>query len=170
MKKNRVLRLGLLALALTLVTASLVSGTFAKYATTHTGTETVSVAKWNASLTTTDGANPAAYENTVTFDLFDNNSDDGIADKDLIAPGSSGSYSFTYDTAGTQVDHSISVTLKQIAGTNLKDATNGVNNLELKVGEVVLTAADLTDGKVVAEQTVDATAGGATGTHAFTWN
>ena len=49
-KNNRVLRIGLLALVLTLVTASLVSGTFAKYVTTVNGTGTVQVAQWVAEI------------------------------------------------------------------------------------------------------------------------
>ena len=71
MKKNRILKLGLLALTLTLVTASLVSGTFAKYITTASGTGAVSVAKWHA--TVSDGTSTVGIGDTgsVNFDLFE---------------------------------------------------------------------------------------------------
>ncbi|NLN84291.1 MAG: hypothetical protein GX138_08105 [Firmicutes bacterium] len=51
MKKNFILRLGVLALVLTLITMPLVSGTYAKYVTQAEGTATARVAKWGVNVT-----------------------------------------------------------------------------------------------------------------------
>ena len=117
MKKNRILRLGLLALALTLVTASLVSGTFAKYITTASGTGTVNVAKWFATLTDGDKTQGTGQEELVSFDLFKtiNNNEDVLAKR--VAPGTAGSFSLEYDTSGTEVNHSVTVTLAKNPAT-----------------------------------------------------
>ena len=113
-KNNRVLRIGLLALVLTLVTASLVSGTFAKYVTTVSGTGTVQVAKWAVAL------KEGETEQTADFDIDLRNTAVGIGDVDQtglneeavrIAPGTSGSFSLTYDTIGTEVDHTMELVL-----------------------------------------------------------
>lgn len=108
-KNNRVLRIGLLALVLTLVTASLVSGTFAKYVTTVDGTGTVKVAQWVAEI---DGKT-TAYTNQITFDLFEtyNGGKNDVAGN-LLAPGTDGGFSFGYKTAGSQVARKVTVTVK----------------------------------------------------------
>lgn len=135
-KNNRVLRIGLLALVLTLVTASLVSGTFAKYVTTVKGTGTVSVADWKVSLTATDGKKDG-YSSDVAFDLFDK-IDAGILNSKLIAPGSGNTYSFSYDTSNTEVDHKVSLVLK--SNNNLTT----IRHLVLKLNGTPLTPEQLT--------------------------
>lgn len=50
MKRNLLLRLGLLALVLTLITMPLVSGTYAKYVTTAQGSAQARVAKWGVDI------------------------------------------------------------------------------------------------------------------------
>ena len=110
MKKNRILRLGLLALALTLVTASLVSGTFAKYITTASGTGTVTVAKWAIKL-------GEGSENNVvqlaTFHLTDTVGTGTIGNvmTQKVAPGTAGSFILAYDTKGTEVAQNVTITL-----------------------------------------------------------
>ena len=147
MKKNKILRLGLLALALTLVTASLVSGTFAKYVTQATGTGTVTVAQWEATLTqgtTTLGS--ASSTESVTFDLFHNGNDTGVSADTLIAPGTSGTFSFSYKTNNSQVARSINVTMdvsSLITATNplgyLKFYTSSAKTTELVPASGVIT-------------------------------
>ena len=76
MKKNLAARLGVLALVLTLVTSSLVSGTYSKYVSTSTGSDTARVAKFAFNLT--DGTNniPTATL-TGSYNLF-NYTDGGV--------------------------------------------------------------------------------------------
>lgn len=105
MKKNRVLKFAALVLVLTLVTSSLVSGTYAKYTTSVTGTDTVTVAKWVANFDETGAAS-----GDFDFDFFETFGDTGV-DGDLLAPGTSGSFDLVYDTTGTQVARKIDVSL-----------------------------------------------------------
>ena len=50
MKKNRLMRIAALLLVLTLATSCFVGGTFAKYTSTATGSDTATVAKWDIQL------------------------------------------------------------------------------------------------------------------------
>ena len=111
MKNNRITRLAILVLALTMITLMIVSGTFAKYTSTATGSDTATVAKWSIKVGTGDGVEIAGSSSTVSFDLFstikdeDGNSEDDVAGKasniavgstaataKIIAPGTSGSF------------------------------------------------------------------------------
>jgi len=96
MKKNWVLRLGLLAMVLTLVTMPMVSSTYAKYVTEATGTDTARVAKWGVTITA-DSAGDGMFDLTyvkddATFTLGPNSV---ISTENVVAPGTSGSYTFT---------------------------------------------------------------------------
>ncbi len=101
MTKNRSMRLAVLVLALALITCCFVGSTFAKYTSTASGSDTVSVAKWAVKA----GASGAEASITgddpeVTFDLFatindtdDNTETDVVAEK--IAPGTKGSFTLS---------------------------------------------------------------------------
>ena len=100
MKKNRTTRLAILLLALTMVVLILVSGTYAKYTSSATGTDTIAVAKWDIKLNGTQIATGSPV--TATINLFDTiyDSDGSSTETDvdetqtnkLIAPGTSGSF------------------------------------------------------------------------------
>ena len=112
MKKNWVLRLGLLAMVLTLVTMPMVSSTYAKYVTAATGSDSARVAKWGVKFTAdATGFFAPAYEEGVDassvestwIDVNDSLDYTGISvnaltDTGVVAPGTTGS--FTYTIAG----------------------------------------------------------------------
>ena len=90
MKKNRMMRLASILLVCVLLTTSVISGTFAKYTTSATSTDTARVAKW--------GFNNAATINITN--LFNSVYDKNVSgNADVIAPGTtnSASFQFTYD-------------------------------------------------------------------------
>lgn len=99
MTKNRSMRIAVLVLALALITCCFVGTTFAKYTSSATGSDTVSVAKWAVSAgksgaeVSITGADP-----TVAFDLFETILDtkDGSTEGDVvtgkIAPGTKGAF------------------------------------------------------------------------------
>ena len=65
------MRLASILLILTLLTTSVISGTFAKYTSSATGFDTATVADWNIQLKVGDGAaTKMQYTDTVTVDLF----------------------------------------------------------------------------------------------------
>ena len=111
MKNDRITRFAILILALTMITLMIVSGTFAKYTSSATGSDTATVAKWSIKVGSGDGIEIAGSSSTVAFDLFstikdeDGGSEDDVAGKasniavgntaataKIIAPGTSGSF------------------------------------------------------------------------------
>ena len=83
MKKNKILRLASVMLMLCLITTCAISGTFAKYTTNGTGSDTARVAKWGVTVTVSG------------VSLFDTtyNSDKVLSsetDVKVVAPGTSG--------------------------------------------------------------------------------
>lgn len=101
-KNNRLLKLSVYALLLTIVGLSLVSGTYAKYVSTASGTDTAVVAKWDIKAGKKGNEVSITGNNsTVSFDLFDtiNDTTNHEADADVvqgkIAPGTEGSFEFS---------------------------------------------------------------------------
>lgn len=101
-KTNRFLSLALLLLVATLATTSLVSGTLAKYVTELGATGTLTVAKWAVKF----GGGTAAE--SATFAITHSDTD---TQSDRVAPGTSGSFNLSYTTKGSEVKHSVSITL-----------------------------------------------------------
>lgn len=90
MKKNdnKLAKLTAIVLLITLVALVLVSGTYARYTTTASGTDKARVAHWKINAT-----------NNVSNLFADsyNNVKAGSSDLSIIAPGTSGSFDFTID-------------------------------------------------------------------------
>ena len=93
MKKNLALRLGALTLLLTLITTTLLSGTFAKYVKQVSGSDTVRVSKFAFNLK--DGTNTLS-EQTIngTYKIFEYTDSgvysNGVNTTKFIAPGTTG--------------------------------------------------------------------------------
>lgn len=140
MKLRNVTRLGALALTLTMVTTCLLGGTLAKYTTTVSGTDSVTVAKFGYEAN--DGANDIEFTtgDPVDIDLFDNlktNATGTIAyDEDendtvttgdmMLAPGAYGSFDIQLDGTLSDVDIEMSgskVTATAVANGSV--ATSG---------------------------------------------
>lgn len=111
-------RLGALALALTLITTSLMGGTLAKYTTQAAGTGTATVAKWAVVLKANNEAKTADF----TFDLKDTGTNSSNVVEGKIAPGSTGSIPVEIDAAGSEVAATLSY----------KIDTSGLNGVPIK--------------------------------------
>lgn len=116
MKKTIFGRLGVLALVLTMATTSLISGTMAKYTETAYGTDTATVAKFAYTVTAGGTGAPAAVSDITgssrtEIDLFSLRSiDTGVKGKDLIAPGTTGSFEIAVNnTSDVVVEDTISL-------------------------------------------------------------
>ena len=86
MKKNRMMRLASALLVAVLLTTCTISGTFAKYVTTASATDTARVAKWGVSVTATGNDAFAKNYKDVTGDA-------GVmvkSDVKVVAPGTRG--------------------------------------------------------------------------------
>lgn len=134
MKKKTVGRLGVVALALTLISTCLMGGTLAKYTTEVTGTGSATVAKWSFK----------ANDQTATFTDIDlaSTAYTNVAAK-KIAPGTEGSFDIKLDASGSEV-----AVKYEIAFSNLK---NKPANLKFYTNEACtdeitdLTSKTLTD-------------------------
>ncbi|MDD4493247.1 MAG: hypothetical protein PHV32_02685 [Eubacteriales bacterium] len=119
MRKNRIFILFAVVLVLTLVSTSLVAGTYAKYTKEVTGTDTARVAKFAFNLK--DGATKLADQTTdtsldpISINLFDT-VDEGLYSNGLngtfIAPGTTGSLELSVDNL-SEVDIAVAFDLTE---------------------------------------------------------
>ncbi len=171
MRKFKTMRAAALLLALTLITSSFVGGTFAKYTTTTTGSDSARVAYW--------GFDQAA---TTTIDMFDGtyaNVQSSNTDN-VLAPGTSKTTTFAFGytpkdatvnalTAGAiaapEVDYEFKVNATVIGDHDLLDSnTNFVWTLKVPNADAA------TKYQTVAEllAAVKALSGNASGTKTYT--
>lgn len=144
MKKNRTLRVSALLLALTLITTCFVGGTFAKYTSSVTTSDTAKVAKWQIKV---NGTDVTVTDPQVTFDLFQDtvlDSDDTNAETDvkqgntLIAPGTAGHFDI-------KVENLSEVNAKFTIAFTEEVTGNGGTDLPLEY-QIVAKGASVADG------------------------
>ena len=136
MKKNKMMRLAAVLLVAVLMTTCAISGTFAKYITTGEGQDTARVAKWAWTIDDKDfGNGGVAFSNTIEFDLFNtiNDSDAATPETDvaanLIAPGTSGSFSFVVrNNSEVNAKYSITYTVTS-SGSTVPLVFTGMDNV-----------------------------------------
>ncbi len=100
MKKNKMMRFASLLLVLTLLSTCAISGTFAKYTTTTSGSDTAKVAKWGVTVAI-DGADVlfgdtyAKDDSTVTDQSITNSVATSTENTNVVAPGTKGALTFS---------------------------------------------------------------------------
>ena len=94
MKKNKMMRLAAVLLIAVLLTTSVISGTFAKYVTTESGSDFARVAKWGVEIAAKSfGMFETDYETDDDGATFTGDySVSAAAGDDVLAPGTSGSF------------------------------------------------------------------------------
>lgn len=98
MKKNKMMRLASILLVCVLLTTSVISGTFAKYVTSGSASDTARVAKWGVTITGTADTFAKTYaKNDGGFTLAANTV---VSTEDVVAPGTSGTMA-AYTINGT---------------------------------------------------------------------
>ena len=132
MKNNKTVKFMALVLFVTILAIILVSGTYAKYTTSATGSDTATVAKWSIKLGDEDIAK--STEKTFTIDLFSTiTNTDGTGEKNvkktdgsLIAPGTMGSFTLASLKNESEVNakYSVTYTLSNESGVPLEFTTN----------------------------------------------
>lgn len=117
-KKSYVGRLGALALMLTVISTCLLGGTMARYVTDVTGSATATVAAWSFKANNSD----STFTPIDLGDTTNRTSYDGTTLKeDVIAPGTSGSFTIEIDGSGSDVGIQYDVAVKAASGTTLPD-------------------------------------------------
>lgn len=106
MKKKMFGRLGAAAVALTLITTAMMSGTLAKYTNSYSGKVKVDAAAW--SFTAKSGSTELTTNTTLSLGTTTTN---GI-EEGKIAPGSKGSFDVAVDNSGSEVsaEYKINIT------------------------------------------------------------
>ena len=114
MKDNKLVKVFLIALLIVMVGLILVSGTYAKYTTTFTGSDTATVAKFKVSSNTT----------AETFDLFktakevDGTTADAEVVNGKVAPGTGGKFDIQL-TNDSDVKVNYAISLKETNESNI---------------------------------------------------
>ncbi len=148
MKKNRTTRLAILLLALTMVVLILVSGTYAKYTSSATGTDTIAVAKWDIKLNNTQIATGSPV--TATINLFDTILDtkDGAEETDvdetqtnkLIAPGTTGSFALALvNDSEVNATYDVNLSISNTSNIPLEFSTDGGTTWEPTISDANVT-------------------------------
>lgn len=161
MKKNKIMRIASVLLVAVLLSTCAISGTFAKYTTTASGTSTARVAKWDVDITN------GTQNQTFAFNLFENvqdtknNASEGEdytesdvkkeSNKNIIAPGTQGSFRIQItNKSEVNAKYTIDYTVTNIKRIPVKFS---VNNGEDWTDDLT----DVTDDLPIDNQTVDIT-------------
>lgn len=152
MRKNYVLKLGALALAVSLITTGMMGTTLARYADEAVGEGTVAVAKWNVTLN---------KPTEKTFTLAGTKKTNGNVGADVVAPGDTGVLAFSITDKGTDVAYKYSITVDanelSTAGVNIKFFTDekcetswtDIKNVEVKLAADSQKTPEMTEtGKI----------------------
>lgn len=156
MKGNKLVKLMAFVLLVTVLAIILVSGTYAKYTTSATGTDTAKVALWSIKINDKDIAKAETKE--LTVDLFSTiTNTDGTDEKNvsaidgsLIAPGTMGSFNLVSIENASEVNatYSVTYTLTGAEGIPLQFTTTKDNedSWSNSLPSVNVTNADLKAG------------------------
>ena len=142
-KENKLTKVAIFALIVAIIAIILVSGTYARYTTQLTGTDSVQIAKWAWNIS---GADIASDKTTYTLDLFSTIRDtDGSAETDVaaqrIAPGTRGAFTIVV-TNNSEVNAEYSVTFAETndLGAHIEYSTDGLNWAPVNSLNVPVTA------------------------------
>jgi len=128
MKKNVMMRIAACLLVCVLASTCGISGTFAKYVTTGSGTDTARVAKWGVNIAATGNAFHGYYYglangNGIHADYEASTDTVKSQGGDVVAPGTHGD-AFTFTLTGTpEVDFRVNYTAEFSIGDKWTDGT-----------------------------------------------
>ena len=149
MKKNKMMRIASVLLVAVLLSTCAISGTFAKYVSTSSGTDTARVAKWDVKIS------GSTMTNTMSFNLFDTVKDETGDDADddvksansdkVIAPGTRGQFNFSIQNASeVTAEYTVDYTVTNTNNIPVKFSLDG-NNWKDSIDEL-----DVSDAKTLA--------------------
>ena len=147
MEKNKTMKMILITLLIAMIALVLVSGTYAKYTSSASGSDTARVAKWSFNVGGTD----IVAENTFTFDLFKTIKDtDGKDETDVvsanadrvIAPGTRGSFDLVLENKSeTSAKYGITYTVTNTESIPVQFSVNGTDWKD-NIEELNISASD----------------------------
>lgn len=140
MKKNVMMRLASFLLVAVLISTSAISGTYAKYTTQDSGSDSARVAKWGVELQVFGNLYGDTYKNLIVEETATDLTVQSV-DKtaDVVAPGTKNEEGFTFSLNGTpEVDSQVTA---KIAYENIY-LTAGEYGVMVDVASEVITAAN----------------------------
>lgn len=145
MKKNRMMRIASLLLVCVLLTTCVVSGTFAKYVTSDSGSDSARVAKWGVAVLVSGNLFGEKYESDVIKETSNAAEVEVSATgTNIVAPGTKNTTGVTISVSGTP-EVSNKVTLSTTAGNN-KDIYLKAASYATMVEAKGVTADNFADG------------------------
>lgn len=134
MRKNKTMQMILITLLIAIIALVLVSGTYAKYTSSASGSDTARVAKWSFNV----GEDDIVSKNTFKFNLFDTINDSNGTDTEtdvvssnedqVIAPGTSGNFKLVLkNKSETSAKYGITYTVTNTASIPVKFSVNGTD-------------------------------------------
>ena len=147
-KENKLTKIAIFALIVAIIATILVSGTYARYTTRLTGTDTVEIAKWAWNISGEDISNTTT---TYTLDLFNTiDSSNGSAEQHTasgkIAPGTQGRFDILI-TNNSEVDATYAVTFSEDnqLGANIEYSIDNSHWGNVSTLDITATAIDQGD-------------------------
>ena len=151
MKKNRMMRLASVLLVCVLLTTSVISGTFAKYTSSATATDSARVAKWSILVGKGDAQRDIAKTDVTTFefelfntvlDTVDGKKERNVAegvDTVIIAPGTKGAFDIVLENASeVTATYAIDYTVNN-AGVPIEYSIDDGKNWSTEITDVTAT-------------------------------
>ena len=128
MEKNKTMKMVSITLLLVMIALVLVSGTYAKYTSSASGSDSAQVAKWAFNVGGTD-----ITTKTFTFSLFSTikdsdgtSTEDDVATGKIIAPGTSGSFDIELENKSeVSAKYGINFTITNEENIPVKFSTDG---------------------------------------------
>jgi hypothetical protein len=138
MKKNKMMRLASAMMVTTLMTTSVISGTFAKYVTEDSASDSARVAKWGVTVAANGSLFDVAYKDApATFTAGESVDTITVQTSDstkLVAPGTKNENGITFTLTGVpEVDTSVQFVVNAVKDVKLPsgeylDYTTGVSD------------------------------------------
>ena len=142
-KENKLTKVAIFALLVAIIAIILVSGTYARYTTQLTGTDSVQIAKWAWNVS---GADITSGITTYKLDLFSTIKDtDLTAETDVaakrIAPGTRGEFTIVVtNNSEVNAQYSVSFAENNPIGAHIEYSTDGFNWAPVESLDVPVTA------------------------------
>ncbi|XCP85910.1 hypothetical protein ABXS75_03660 [Roseburia hominis] len=128
MKKNKMLRMASALMVLTLLTTSIIGGTFAKYTTTGNESDNARVAKWGVTINVESDLFATAYKDEKVDDNAATATVKSSDTTQLVAPGTKGTgLDITHGSGTPEVSYNMTIKLNPATAKmpTLKYAPNG---------------------------------------------
>lgn len=151
MKKNWTMRVGVALVALTLITSCFVGGTFAKYTTAETGTDSARVAKFGVTVTANGETFANAYKDEkAAYTATDATVQADTEGTNVVAPGTKGNMTSMTLTGKPEVDVEVKYAATVTISDNWKDKDgNFYFPLVIKVNNTAVELSAATDAASV---------------------